>query len=63
MKKKIQCPFCFERFAVELFPEDGTQQEIVYDCEICCHPIDLHASWDEDLGKFHVDIRRSSGFD
>jgi Cysteine-rich CPXCG len=62
MKKKIQCPFCFEKFAVEFYPEDGESQDVVYDCEVCCHPIDLKLNWDHELEKFIVDVQKSSGF-
>ena len=38
---EILCPFCFETFALPANPQDGSVQNFVYDCEICCNPIDL----------------------
>lgn len=63
MNSRIQCPFCLERFSIQIHREDGEWQDLVYDCEICCHPIDIKASWDEDLDRFQLTIERSSGFD
>ncbi len=62
MQQKIRCPFCLEKFSLEIYPEDGDNQDLTYDCEICCHPIDIGAHWNEDLQKFTLDIRRSTGF-
>lgn len=62
MKIKIQCPFCFEKFQIQAYEEDGHQQEIVYDCEVCCHPIDLHLFFDEETQRFQAVIEKSSGF-
>lgn len=62
MQKKIQCPFCFERFAIEIFLEDGGEQEMVYDCEVCCHPIDIKVSLDPETQKAQVSVEKSSGF-
>jgi hypothetical protein len=63
MTANVQCPFCFETFPLELYPEDGETQELVYDCEVCCHPIEINATWNEDGQNFELDIQRSSGFD
>jgi hypothetical protein len=43
----VQCPFCFETFLVPVTAHDGQTQKFVYDCEICCHPIDLTFECDE----------------
>lgn len=63
MNKKIKCPFCFERFSIEIFVEDGNQQEIIYDCEVCCHPIEILANWNESDNKLSLDVRKSTGFE
>ena len=47
MTVTVQCPFCFETFSILLYREDGETQELVYDCEVCCHPIELIATWNE----------------
>ena len=36
---EIQCPFCSETIWMEFYPEDGEDQEMVVDCEVCCQPI------------------------
>jgi hypothetical protein len=35
----VQCPFCGEFIWMEFYPEDGTEQEMIVDCEVCCNPI------------------------
>lgn len=35
----IQCPTCFENFQIHVYPEEGKDQSMVYDCEVCCRPI------------------------
>ena len=36
---KVKCPYCFETLWVEFYPEEGEQQEMVIDCEVCCQPV------------------------
>ncbi len=62
MQKRVQCPFCFEKFYVEVIPEDGQSQEIIYDCEICCHPIELVIEVDSESEKVYVTAQKSTGF-
>ncbi len=62
MRKKVQCPYCFEKFAIEVYPEDGDTQELIYDCEICCHPIEIFATWDPDQEKLILSSQKSTGF-
>lgn len=38
---QVQCPFCFETILVRVDTSAGVQQELVYDCEVCCRPIEL----------------------
>ncbi|WII70907.1 CPXCG motif-containing cysteine-rich protein [Bdellovibrio sp. 22V] len=63
MEYKVQCPFCREKFGMEIYHEDGDDQEFVYDCEVCCRPIDVHASWDDSHQRFSLRINRGPGFD
>lgn len=37
----VQCPFCFEYIQVRIDLTAGETQEFVYDCEVCCRPIDI----------------------
>jgi hypothetical protein len=62
MRERIQCPFCFENFSIEIFAEDGVQQELIYDCEVCCHPIEIKVRADAESQTVSLDIHKSTGF-
>jgi hypothetical protein len=36
---QVTCPYCWEQIWMEFFPEDGSHQETVIDCEVCCNPV------------------------
>jgi len=38
---EVQCPFCFEKFLLPVSTLEGQAQRFVYDCEVCCNPIDF----------------------
>ena len=59
---KIKCPFCLERQEVLVEPDDGHHQHLIVDCEICCHPLDVHVSWNEERQKFSATVEKGSGF-
>jgi hypothetical protein len=40
-EKQIQCPYCWESFEILIDPSEGEEQNFVYDCEVCCRPIDV----------------------
>lgn len=63
MEYKVQCPFCREKFGIEIHLEDGEDQEFIWDCEVCCHPIDIHARWNEPHHKFSLSVGRGAGYD
>lgn len=52
------CPYCGE--TIELFVDTGGRrtQRYVEDCSVCCRPIDVHASTDEE-GEPAVSVQRS----
>ena len=54
----IQCPFCHENFSVPIFKEDGLNQSFVYDCEICCRPIEIHADHSQNDSSPDIEIKR-----
>jgi DNA-directed RNA polymerase subunit RPC12/RpoP len=35
----IRCPYCHEKIWMEFYEEEGEQQEMIIDCEVCCSPI------------------------
>ena len=41
-EKQIQCPYCWERFEIVVDESEGADQYFVYDCEVCCRPIDVN---------------------
>jgi hypothetical protein len=35
----VQCPYCGEQIWMEFYPEEGSDQEMIVDCEVCCNPV------------------------
>ena len=35
----LNCPFCIEINTIMVDMTAGRDQEFVYDCSVCCHPI------------------------
>lgn len=40
----FQCPYCWEEISM-LLDTSVTTQSYIEDCEICCNPIQIHASF------------------
>ena len=38
---EVQCPSCFEFFAVPVPPPAECPTDLGYDCEVCCRPMVL----------------------
>lgn len=38
---EVQCPSCFEFFAVPVPPPAECPTDLDYDCEVCCRPMVL----------------------
>jgi hypothetical protein len=51
----VQCPYCGEQIWMEFYPEDGGQQEMVTDCEVCCNPILYFVTFKGDEGRVRVE--------
>ncbi|MCM4158426.1 CPXCG motif-containing cysteine-rich protein [Antarcticibacterium flavum] len=48
----FQCPYCWEEISVLLDPSVGSQS-YVEDCEVCCNPIQISVSFeDNDISSF-----------
>lgn len=43
----FHCPYCMSEITIQLDLSGGRIQEFVYDCEVCCHPIDIRVKTDE----------------
>jgi hypothetical protein len=50
----VQCPYCGEDVELIVDPGGGAVQRYVEDCEVCCRPLQLTVSWDDD-GAAHAD--------
>jgi hypothetical protein len=44
----VACPYCGEEIELAVDPGGGSVQEYVEDCDVCCRPLQLSVSWDED---------------
>ena len=51
----IQCPYCGEQIEV-LVDYSIRRQEYVEDCQVCCKPITLSISIDDEYGAY-IDAR------
>ncbi len=43
----FNCPYCMAEITIQLDLTGGRKQQFVYDCEVCCHPIDIRVEMDE----------------
>jgi transcription elongation factor Elf1 len=44
VEKFFKCPSCFEKISMLLDISVDGQQSYVEDCEVCCHPIQIEYS-------------------
>jgi len=51
----LSCPHCGE--PIDTFPDPGggSEQEYIEDCAVCCRPILLRATLDEDGVEFTIE--------
>ena len=56
----ITCPYCWERIDIEEIPYSEESVELVLDCEVCCRPIAITASWDSENDPPWLDVRAES---
>ena len=42
------CDGCGEEIVVPLDPNEGSTQQYVEDCPVCCRPSVIHVQWDDD---------------
>ena len=45
----VQCPYCGETIEV-LIDESAGDQQYIEDCSVCCRPIGISVSLDEECG-------------
>lgn len=51
----VQCPYCWEALDISVDPSVA-EQEYVEDCQVCCQPILLRVTFDDNLVPY-VDAR------
>ena len=59
-RRKVQCPYCWERITLALDLSAGSQS-YTEDCHVCCQPILIHLTVDEDTGRFEVQAEPENG--
>ena len=47
--ESIECPYCGETIEV-LIDESAGEQQYIEDCSVCCRPIEIAVSVDEESG-------------
>ncbi|WP_321468141.1 CPXCG motif-containing cysteine-rich protein [Halarcobacter sp.] len=47
-EKELTCPYCLEAITILLDMGSDYDSEIIEDCEVCCRPIEIKYSFDED---------------
>jgi len=45
---KITCPYCWQSIEIEEIARTSDFVELVTDCEVCCRPIRVTATWIDD---------------
>ncbi len=46
---QVHCPCCGELTDIEVVPDAaGADQDYTEDCTVCCRPMVVHITWDED---------------
>ena len=58
MESEIECPYCGESIAIFVDSGGGGAQRYIEDCQVCCRPIDISVSLDDD-GEPTVSAARS----
>ena len=51
---EYQCPHCGEMLSAPLDPSQGTSQEFIEDCAVCCRPIQIRITWDAETGETEI---------
>lgn len=51
IEKFFKCPYCLEKISMILDPSVGDFQTYIEDCEVCCRPIQISFSCENDKIK------------
>ncbi|HSJ23239.1 MAG TPA: CPXCG motif-containing cysteine-rich protein [Longimicrobiales bacterium] len=44
----VECPHCGEENELAVDPGGGILQQYIEDCEVCCRPMQLTVTWDDE---------------
>jgi hypothetical protein len=56
MEYFFSCPYCWQRISMVL-DTSVTSQTMIEDCEVCCHPIQVRYSVeDDDISEFDAAV-------
>ena len=54
MEVEVSCPYCGELLTLVVDQTGGRTQNYVEDCAVCCQPISVHASVEDDEAYVQV---------
>ena len=57
METESTCPYCGEAISLWIDEGGGAQQRYVEDCSVCCRPITVYVTRDED-GEMYASVQR-----
>ncbi|MEO6694494.1 MAG: CPXCG motif-containing cysteine-rich protein [Ignavibacteria bacterium] len=60
-ENEIYCPYCGEANSIEIDLSEGSSQNFVRDCEVCCRPIELSIHIGRE-GEINMEVRTEEGF-
>ncbi len=49
------CAYCLQVNTITVDPTEGSSQDLIEDCQVCCRPNHLRVTIDEDLEMVDVD--------
>ena len=50
----FQCPYCWEEISM-LLDTSIAETDYIEDCEVCCNPIQITVSFDDELTSFSAE--------
>jgi hypothetical protein len=53
-------PYCWEHIDIEEIHYSEVPVELVLDCEVCCRPIAISATWEMEDDPPYLDVRAES---
>lgn len=55
------CPYCGEENVTDVDISAGNSQEFIYDCEVCCRPVEIKLTIDRDR-NVNIEVLNDEGF-